>query len=344
MYKTYPHKTVKKSDMTLNSILDLIAEGIWDWDGNTGHVTRSPGWYRMLGYQLGSFKEDVFTWENIIHPEDYDHVMAHFDSYLTAKIDNYQIEYRCKKADGSYLWIVDHGNIIQYNTDGSPARMIGVHHDIDEQKKAQLALIEQNLLLKNGNLTLGKIVDIKTKELENKNRQLEKKITEIEIISNRDPLTKIANRHKFENVLCREISRANRYQHPLSLAIFDIDLFKHINDQYGHKTGDLLLCAISQLVSDNIRKLDLVARWGGDEFVLIFPEITHEKAYLICEKLRILISQSKVSDDLSATCSFGVSEYRYGDTLDTLFQRVDKLLFVSKENGRNRVHSESEAL
>ena len=66
MHKTYQHNTTNASDNTLNYILDIIVEGVWDWDGNTGNVTRSPGWYRMLGYDVGVFKEDVFTWENII--------------------------------------------------------------------------------------------------------------------------------------------------------------------------------------------------------------------------------------------------------------------------------------
>ena len=71
MHKTYKHKTVNTADHTLNSFLDIIVEGVWDWNGNTRIVTRSPGWYQMLCYEYAAFREDVFTWENIIHPEEY---------------------------------------------------------------------------------------------------------------------------------------------------------------------------------------------------------------------------------------------------------------------------------
>lgn len=92
MFKTYENQTAKACENTLNSILDIIVEGTWDWNAITGRVHRSPGWYRMLGYDAGIFQEDVFTWENIIHPDDYERVMAHFDSYITGKIDT--LEFR----------------------------------------------------------------------------------------------------------------------------------------------------------------------------------------------------------------------------------------------------------
>ncbi|GHE94677.1 sensor domain-containing diguanylate cyclase [Thalassotalea profundi] len=339
MENIYKHQTVEQSDNTLNSILALIVEGVWDWNSNTGQVTRSPGWFRMLEYEIDYSKNDVFTWENIIHPDDYSRVMKHFESYLYGKLDHYEIQYRCRKSDGSYLWIVDRGKAIEFNQDGSVARMIGAHHNIDKQKSIELEYSHQNQLLKEGNLTLEKIVRKKAEQLEKKNKLLEKKLIEIKSISNIDSLTKVANRNKFENELEQEVLRANRYHHALSLVIFDIDHFKEINDSYGHKVGDRILCHLSELVSANIRDVDLLARWGGDEFVIIFPELCREKAHIACEKLKALINENKMSDDISVSCSFGVSQYKLGDTLDELFQRVDNLLYYSKEKGRNTVQS-----
>ncbi len=341
MVKTYQHLSLEKADLTLNSILNLVAEGIWDWNANTGHVVRSPGWYRMLGYDVGAFKEDVFTWESVIHPDDYQKVMSHFEAYILGKSKKYEIEYRCKKADDSYLWIVDRGNIINYNDDGSVARMIGAHQNIHHQKMAQLYFIEQNQLLKEGNVTLEKIISRKAQELQQKNVLLEKKISEIELISNTDTLTKVANRKMFEKALSKEVSRANRYNHALSLVIFDLDYFKEINDNFGHKIGDELLCKLSKLIINNIRDIDLLARWGGDEFVMILPEISQQEAHQTCEKLRLLISEQQLIKGIDISCSFGVSQYLFGETLDELFQRVDKLLFFSKEHGRNMVKSSS---
>ena len=198
MHKTYQHNTTNASDNTLNYILDIIVEGVWDWDGNTGNVTRSPGWYRMLGYDVGVFKEDVFTWENIIHPEDYPRVMHQFECYLTGKINIYEVEYRCKKSDGDFLWIVDRGVIVKKNPDGSIARMIGAHHNVHQKVLAETDLIKQNKLLQDGKLSLEKIIAQKTHELAKKNLELERKIIEVESISNIDSLTQIANRKYFE--------------------------------------------------------------------------------------------------------------------------------------------------
>ena len=341
MHKTYQHSSAVASDNTLNNILDIIVEGVWDWNANTTIVTRSPGWYRMLGYEVAILRPDVFAWENLIHPEDYPRVMLQFERYISGEIDTYAIEYRCEKSDGSYLWIVDRGAIVARNLDGSVARMIGAHHDIHQQIIAQTDLIEQNKLLQDGNLSLEKMIAQKTYELAKKNQQLERKIIEVESVANIDSLTQVANRKSFESELSKEIMRANRYLHPLSLVMFDLDKFKEINDKHGHKVGDNILCSISKLVAENIRDVDLFARWGGDEFVIIFPELSQKQAHQSSEKLRKIISEYKKINKLSVTCSFGVAQYKDGDSINSLFQRVDKQLYTSKKLGRNQVYSET---
>ncbi|RTR39044.1 diguanylate cyclase [Shewanella canadensis] len=339
MNDTYKHSEVTESDTTLNAILDLIVEGTWDWNGETGHVTRSPGWYRMLGHEVGIFQENVFTWENIIHPDDYKRVMAHFEQYITGQSTQYLIEYRCKKSDGSYLWIIDRAKIQAYKADGTVARMIGAHHNIHNKKLAEDEVCKLNKLLQQDNMSLDNLIKINAKELENKNQELEEKIREVDLLSNIDLLTNIANRRSFEKELKKEVLRSRRYNHPLSLAIFDIDLFKNVNDTYGHKIGDDILQKLCKLVSANIRELDFFARWGGEEFVLIFPELTVKKALIATEKLRTLISQFEIEPGLYITCSFGVTECTDKDTIEALFQRIDKSLYQAKSNGRNRIES-----
>ena len=334
---TYTHETTEQADSTLNAITDLIVEGVWNSD--TGHVTRSPGWFRMLGYPVNCFKSDVFTWENVIHPEDYHEVMQHFEAYITGKSDCYEITYRCKKADNTYLWIEDRAKIVEYNQDGNVLRMIGAHHNIHHQKIIELEYERHNQLLKEGNLTLEALMNKKVKALEEKNSALEKKLMEIESISNIDLLTKVANRKCFESELTKEVLRANRYHQALSLVIFDIDHFKHVNDTHGHKLGDSVLCHLSELVSANIRDVDLLARWGGDEFVIILPELCKDRAHQACDKLKTLINTNVTCKRFAVTCSFGVSEYQLGEPLDALFKRVDSLLFSSKDKGRNTVQS-----
>lgn len=337
MFSSYHHQTVDLADNTLNHILNIIEEGTWDWDANSGHVTRSPGWYRMLGYETGVFDENVFTWENVIHPDDYPRVMEHFEQYIKGLVPRYRIEYRCRKADGHYLWIIDQGKIVSRNDDGSVARMIGAHHNIQQQKMAQQELIKQNKMLLDGKLSLEKMVKQQTRELESKNRELEEKLNEIDYISKTDSLTCVANRNQFEEILNKEISRANRYKHPLSLTLFDIDHFKEINDQHGHNTGDLVLKKVAGLIKQNIRQMDFLARWGGDEFVLIYPDLALDNACFATEKLRDLINQTEAITGVTISCSFGVSQYQSGDQLNDLFQRIDQALYQAKHAGRNRV-------
>lgn len=335
--KTYNHDNLEDSTYTLNSILDIIVEGVWDWQSNSGYVERSPGWYRMLGYEVGVFLKDVFTWENIIHPDDHPKVMKHFELYITGKIDKYEIEYRCKKADGTYLWIVDRGKIVERNEDGSVKRMIGAHHNIHERKIAQSELITKNRLLQEGNLTLEKLLSEKNNQLIEKNSELENKIEEVEYLSFTDPLTNIPNRRMFEESLKKEIARVNRYKHSLSLVIVDIDFFKLVNDKYGHKIGDKVLNKLAFYIKEKIRENDLVARWGGEEFALIFPDTNLQNAKIASEKLKKFINQIEFEKDLFLTCSFGVAEYKINESMEEFFVRADEKLYKAKELGRDRV-------
>uniref|UniRef100_UPI003CEBEB08 PAS domain-containing protein n=1 Tax=Pseudomonas sp. DWR1-3-2b2 TaxID=2804671 RepID=UPI003CEBEB08 len=93
----------------LHTVLELVSDGIWDWNANTGFVYRNPGWYAMLGYHRHALENSVFTWESVIHSDDYPHVMKVFDDYIHRRAPHDRAEYRCRKKDGSYLWIEDRG-------------------------------------------------------------------------------------------------------------------------------------------------------------------------------------------------------------------------------------------
>lgn len=338
MTSTYQHATLAQADTTLDAIFELIVEGVWDWCSDTGHVIRSPGWYRMLDYPIGIFQPDIYTWENLIHAAGYDRVMAHFEAFVEGQSDVYCIEYRCKKADGSYLWIEDRGVAVSRNEQAVATRIIGAHHNIHRQKMAEQALLEQAALLKNGSVTLEQLLEKKALELEQKNHLLEQKLVEIESISNTDTLTAIANRKKFHTEIEKEIDRSSRYQQPLSLIMFDIDHFKLVNDTFGHKVGDEVLQAMTQTVSNNLRSIDCFARWGGEEFMIILPGIERDAAVDAAEKFRRLIIETTPEGLPTITCSFGVVQYIKAETADRLLQRVDSLLYQAKQGGRNCIH------
>jgi len=339
MDTNYRHATLEEAEFTLGSILEIIQEGTWDYNALTSHVTRSNVWYKMLGYEAGVFAEDVLTWEHIIHPDDYARVMEHFEKYTQGINHYYSIQYRCKKANDSYIWIHDRAQIVARTKDGLVARMIGAHENIDEKKRAQEELVQKNKLLEKGNLSLEKLLETKNQELELKNKELEEKIKEIEDLSTTDSLTKVANRRKFETELRHETARSFRYNNPLSLVICDIDHFKRCNDTYGHKAGDKILVELASLLRRNLRINDFIARWGGEEFVILLPETSSLQAHKIIEKLRILIAKTLFLEELQLSCSFGIAQLRKEDTSDTFFSRADAMLYKAKANGRNKVEA-----
>jgi two-component system cell cycle response regulator len=171
----------------------------------------------------------------------------------------------------------------------------------------------------------------------------------IYLLSTTDGLTGAANKSSFLDILDRELRRAHRYGRRLSLAIFDIDLFKHVNDTRGHLAGDYVLRELGRLIADHVRQVDTFARYGGEEFALILPEIDRDDARTVCEKLRTLVSEHTFTYDgvvLSITVSFGVA------TVDAcaspgksdpppdaarVIAAADGKLYEAKASGRNRV-------
>ena len=159
----------------------------------------------------------------------------------------------------------------------------------------------------------------------------------LQLMAFNDALTGIYNRQRFNEELDREVRRFKRTKDPLSIIMFDIDFFKDFNDKHGHKVGDIILVEITALVSQHIREVDIFARWGGEEFMLILPDTLKEKALLVAESLRQRIENFSCGDGLHITASFGVSTTDVEDTTYTLEEKVDKALYLAKTKGRNRV-------
>jgi diguanylate cyclase (GGDEF)-like protein len=160
---------------------------------------------------------------------------------------------------------------------------------------------------------------------------------EMEFQATTDTLTGLFNRLKFNQTLAMEILRSKRYQTRFSLILFDIDHFKYVNDVHGHQIGDSVLTQISRIVSDQMRETDLLARWGGEEFVILILESDQQMAQQAAEKLRIAIGQFVFPGVGAVTCSFGIAEYIEGDTAETLIARSDSALYQAKRKGRNCV-------
>ena len=155
-----------------------------------------------------------------------------------------------------------------------------------------------------------------------------------------DPLTKTFNRRYFFETAQKELERAQRYEHALSIIIFDLDRFKKVNDTYGHGVGDEVLRRISALNKENLRENDIFARYGGEEFVILLPETNLEQAYQMAERMRKKCAPPlQVGENsINVTISFGVSSLgKEKLLLDQLLRRADKALYKAKKGGRNQV-------
>lgn len=159
---------------------------------------------------------------------------------------------------------------------------------------------------------------------------------ELEKIATIDKLTNIYNRRMLDDFLKTEIEIANRHNEDLSLIIVDIDHFKIVNDTFGHLTGDNLLTSISKIILKNIRNTDIFGRYGGEEFLIICRKTTKENAFVLAEKLRILIKEFKFDEIGHKTISLGISDFQKSDTVETLFKKADTALYEAKNTGRDK--------
>jgi diguanylate cyclase (GGDEF)-like protein len=156
-----------------------------------------------------------------------------------------------------------------------------------------------------------------------------------------DELTGEINRRHFLSLAFGELTRAIRLEHPLSIALIDIDHFKSINDTYGHAVGDQALIVFSKICRQNIREIDVFARFGGDEFALLLPETSREQAFMTIERVRLVLADQPfvlAGKPVSITISSGIASLSSDqETFDVLLSRADQALYQAKEAGRNCV-------
>ncbi|MDD3846337.1 MAG: diguanylate cyclase [Syntrophorhabdaceae bacterium] len=166
---------------------------------------------------------------------------------------------------------------------------------------------------------------------------------EIRTLSRHDGLTGVFNHGCIVGELATEIERSRRYEYPFSVLLLDVDDFKLVNDRYGHLAGDQVLKNISRIVKENLRSIDKVGRYGGEEFLVILPETSSEKAMVVAERLRRAIGDSFVEAEnhqVYATVSGGLASYTPGRQYKELIKEADDNLYRAKEEGKNRIHYE----
>jgi diguanylate cyclase (GGDEF)-like protein/PAS domain S-box-containing protein len=280
--------------------LEGSEDGVWDWNFETNEVFYSKRFKEILGFDENEWKNERSEAMNRIHPDDYENVLVQINNHLKGFTGNYSIEYRIKHKDGTYLWTYDRGKVIRWDGNGKPLRMIGTCSDITPRKK------------------------------------LEEKIKEL---AYRDPLTNLPNRLLFNDRLDLTIASSKRNNKKFALIILDIDKFKKINDNYGHDIGDQLILYVGKKIESLLRRSDTIARFGGDEFLLLLPEIKDgQDAEKIAEKIfntfqeKFILGEKK----LRVTVSMGIAIYpEHGCDISTILKNADLALYEVKDKGRN---------
>ncbi|MDT8404813.1 diguanylate cyclase [Sulfuriflexus sp.] len=199
----------------------------------------------------------------------------------------------------------------------------------EERKEAMAARIE--------------VLTRKVSDLEGESCQLREKVVEEQQQALRDALTRIPNRLAWDERIALEYGRWRRYNTPLVLVVWDVDDFKKINDTYGHKAGDKVLVTIATVLHDQIRETDFLARFGGEEFVLLLTETTLEAAVAVVEKLRKAIEDCHFhhgDKEVKITVSGGFTAFEGEDTIDTAFERADQFMYKAKRDGKNHCISD----
>lgn len=266
----------------------------------------------LLGWQPESWIT-IEDWAARMHPDDREYVVNFCVAQSQAGLDH-EADYRALTKDNGHVWIRDVVHVVR-NDQGEPEALVGFMFDISERKKTEERLLAMQ--------------------------------KELEALSFKDGLTNIANRRRFNASLELEWESARSNGQPLSVLMFDIDFFKQYNDLYGHVKGDRCLVDIAQtldLALDGPR--DLVARFGGEEFVVLLPQADASVALKVAERCQRLIKKQAIIHAQSPheqriTVSIGVGSVVPGEHMkpSDFIEAVDRQLYAAKRNGRNRIEA-----
>lgn len=278
--------------------------GRWYWDFESNTVVFNPLKVLALGYSTDEIPEKIgfqFFTEKL-HPEDYDRTMQIMRDHLSGKTDVYETEYRIKTKSGDYKWYYDRGKVTKRDKSGKPLFIAGIVFDITDRKKLESELEKKNLYLAE--------------------------------ISERDSLTGLYNhRYIYENL---EIMIRDDKYHPLCVAVLDLDNFKSLNDEYGHIHGDRVLQRVTELIKADLHPHDIAGRYGGDEFVVIFPNRELQNVKTICQKICASVSGEYASEKIKLTLSCGIAVANEEDARG-LIHKADMNMYEAKAAGKNRV-------
>ena len=301
-------KEMEEHKHSLWYALNEASDGLWEWNIGQDSLYVSPKLKQMRGYGPEEDASKVDFWIDGIHPDDKNRVLAVMQEHLQGRTDKFEAKYRLRNRAGHFIWVNDKGKVSKRDAEGNPAIVAGMVQNVTDQ----VALQER---------------------LENQ--------------AARDELTGAFNRRICHEILEHQITTSRSNGESFAVILIDIDYFKSINDQHGHRVGDDVLKAFVNRVEEHLREGDILFRWGGEEFLLLLPRLEESKQYRVADKVRKTIEDNRIvlvdKTEISLTVSMGVSTYPcHGSTRSELIEKADIAMYRAKANGRNRVELFSE--
>lgn len=277
--------------------------GVWEWRLSDEQFVVSEAGLAILGYTPQEFPAMASRWQALIHPQDAPQRAARVQAYLKAPSTRYECEFRIRHKQGHWIWVMERGRLLDANAPRQAQMMVGTFFDISARKN-----MEQQLLR----------------------------------MAATDELTGLPNRRVFQERLAMEWARLKRQPgQVVTVALCDIDHFKRINDTYGHDAGDMVLKHFASTLANTVRKNDLAARLGGEEFAVILQDDTPDSAQAWAERFRLAVAASTLTYGdhvLAYTVSIGLAQLRADmPAAGEALKQADHTLYRAKGNGRNQI-------
>lgn len=281
--------------------------GHWFWDLTHNEVTFNPLKSQAIGYTKEELPEKVtfaFFTEKV-HPGDYHNIMDEMRNHLKGEVSVWEVKYRIQAKDGTWKVFYDRGKVTQRDKNGAPLLLSGIVFDITEDELQRQDLIN------------------KTQYWHNKARY--------------DSLTQLYTRSELDNLLLELANYTTVTSKGYSLMFLDIDHFKRINDVHGHLTGDRVLNKVGAIIKEIVRASDIAGRYGGDEFLLAFPNLTKEQTLFVGERIQKQVEQTDFGISFKPTLTGGIASNDEAMDLKSVLELADKRLYQAKKSGRNQI-------
>ncbi len=304
--RKHMEEQLRQSEQRFRALIEQSADAIVLIDTQGRVLYISPSTTRILGYM----PEELIGRKvlEMIHPDDWETIRAVLAAIVQELGKSLSAEFRARCKDGTFRWMEGTGTNLL--ADPNIGAIVGNYRDITERK-----------------------------QIEERQRVLQERIL---ALATTDPITTLPNHRALVTRLDQELERAHHYERPCSLLFLDLDHFKALNDGYGHAVGDALLCKFADLVQTQLRGMDTMGRWGGEEFVVILPELSVEHTLHLAEAIRTTVATHtfRLGGGIHLTCSIGLASYPlHAQERESLLRTADQAMYGAKRFGRNQVRA-----